>query len=526
MSEPPPPTQSAQPGSRIPALTLALGVLVAWGWFYNGADINQIARYDMVFAFVEPHPTDQYTFRIDRFVDQPATGLRPNTWDWSNNPKHDAHHYPNKAPGPSLLAIPFYFVMYHVEEWAGLNPLEPSVTYVNCYLLNLIVTVIPAALAAMVFYAFLHRWTHQPLWSYVCTAGLFFGTSMFPFGTQFWGHSLAASMLVLSVCLGSGRSRPHTFAAGCLMGMVVLSEYTGAMALVTVVAAMLWQKRWKSLPTYFAGGLLPLALYAGYHWICFGNPIVPGVIYTNSRFLSEHAVGGLFYLTSFGEALWGTTFSPYRGIFWYMPVLLTAPVAFGPLRSCKHRQWILPAAAIALLFALMNACFNGWDGGNGAGPRYLILSLSMYWLLIAIGGARILRQARTRWKLAFKITFGGLLAVSLANMWVITIISPQILRPHPSQPEREQQLWRNPLGRYFYPLVTKGFVQPRSEAIIQIRQNEIAPEKNKLRMFTVGRGLGLPGIAEVLPALVLWLGLMIWGGYTARPTPEEREPDS
>ena len=114
-------------------------------YFYNGYGWNQTARYDAIWAFVEPGP-HQHTFAIDAFVTDAEAGL--NTGDYARNPDHSPHFYSNKAPGTSLLGIPAYFVLFHVERALGIDPVSIRAVLTNAYLINLWVTVLPVAARA------------------------------------------------------------------------------------------------------------------------------------------------------------------------------------------------------------------------------------------------------------------------------------------------------------------------------------------------------------------------------------------
>ena len=81
-------------------LVLISFVFLVHGYFYNGASWNQNARYDQIYAFVEPGHGETGSFRIDRFIVDPKQGR--NTGDWAF---HGGHYYSNKAPGAAFLGI-------------------------------------------------------------------------------------------------------------------------------------------------------------------------------------------------------------------------------------------------------------------------------------------------------------------------------------------------------------------------------------------------------------------------------------
>ena len=171
----------------------------AVAWFYNGANWNHISRFDAIFAFVEPGTPDTGTFRIDRFITDPVEGV--NTGDWSQNPR-TKHYYSNKAPGPALLGIPLYYVMYHVERMCGFDPAHGVSLLINAYLLSLLIAGLPVAMAAVFFYRLmLARTSQDSIRAFLLTLVLVFGTLLLPYSTQLWGHGTAAAFIIMAVAL-------------------------------------------------------------------------------------------------------------------------------------------------------------------------------------------------------------------------------------------------------------------------------------------------------------------------------------
>ena len=50
------------------SLFLFLTALLFCAWFFQVGNVNQIARYDAIFAFFENTGDDAHTFRIDRYL--------------------------------------------------------------------------------------------------------------------------------------------------------------------------------------------------------------------------------------------------------------------------------------------------------------------------------------------------------------------------------------------------------------------------------------------------------------------------
>src|SRR5205823_12514163 len=92
-----------------------------------------------------------------------------------------------------------------------------------------------------------------------------------------------------------------------------------------------------------------------------------------------HALG-IFGMPSL-DALIGITVSPYRGLFYFAPVLVMA--LGGAVIWLRDRDQLGQLAAIAAtsaIFFAFNVSFNGWEGGFGIGARYLVPLIPLWGL--------------------------------------------------------------------------------------------------------------------------------------------------
>lgn len=386
-------------------------VLVLAGYFYNGWGWNQTARYDAIWAFVEPGP-NRGTVRIDNFLVDPENGI--NTGDWARNAEHSPHYYANKAPGTTLLGIPFYAALYAAESAVGVDPRGPSTVLANAYLLHLWVTVLPLALSALFFRRILTHLGLPRRKAVAYTILIYSGTLLLPFSTAMWGHTTAAAFVVMALGCFIAGGRWAWLAAGVLAGAAVLTDYGAAPFAASLVgAAALVPRMRQRIPWVVAGGAGPLLIFFAYHWILFGSPFTLASSFSPSEMITERYAFGLFGIPK-AAAFWSLTFSTARGLFVFMPVLLVAVAGVGYIRRHPRAElgWLALFNVVAAL--LMNMSFNAWQGGVSAGPRYLITSLPLYGVLLAFVPAG--RRAHA--------AVVGLGAFSVANMFVIASVSP------------------------------------------------------------------------------------------------------
>jgi hypothetical protein len=381
-------------------LWLFLLLLLAYTYFFpRWADPNQNSRLDTIVALV-----DQGTLRIDDYVD--------NTVDYA---KFEGHYYSDKAPGTALLGIPVYAVLKPIfdlppisrlldraaasdafaatlrEEGTGL--LEHKIRFaVTQFVVTWIVVSLPAALLGVLLYRFLGHFTRREAYRLGVTLIYGLASIAFPYAGAFYGHQLAAFFLFAAFYLlfapsqptnpTNGRAnRPTTkrlLLAGFLLGWAVVTEYPTA-----IIAGLIFlyglsradsarerlRDRWVAL---IVGGLLPAALMAAFNLAVFHTPLPVGYRYSE-LWTEQHSSGFMSLGLPHSEALWGITFSPFRGLFFLSPVLLLALPGFYVLwtrRRWRAEFW-LSALSVASFF-IFNGSSIMWWGGFAIGPRYLV----------------------------------------------------------------------------------------------------------------------------------------------------------
>jgi hypothetical protein len=103
-----------------------------------------------------------------------------------------------------------------------------------------------------------------------------------------------------------------------------------------------------------------------YNWARFGSPFTSGYHFAEGEGFNNPLLIGLY----------GLFFSPYRGLFWYNPILILAIPGWLMLRRQTPRLAWLVLALIALQ-ALAFASWWSWHGGIVWGPRFLLPALPL-----------------------------------------------------------------------------------------------------------------------------------------------------
>ena len=431
---------SKQHQNRRTATSLFLLLLLCYTYILpRWADWSQNSRLDLTLAIV-----DQGTLCIDDYY--------YNTGDYA---LFEEHHYTDKAPGPSFLAVPVYAVVRPVlqsmpvqglleriakrpafvatlrEDGTGLVK-EKIYNALVLYVVTVVVVSIPAATLGVLIYCFLGHLGASEAWkvSIVLIYGL--ATSALPYSGAFFSHQLAAFLMFGAFFLGFQMRRralsPRwTLAAGLMLGYSLISEYptiliAGAVFLY-IVLTLPW-RRW--LVALLLAGVPPGLLLMAYNWAIFHTPLPVGYRYSE-LYTELHSTGFLSLTYPRPDALWGITFGSFRGLFYVSPVLLLAVAGLWAWwRTDRLRaEWAVCLWA-TISFFLFNGSSIMWQGGFSIGPRYLVPMLPF--LVMGLGAFAV------RWGELFWVRgLTALLAVwSGVAIWAETLGGQNFPIGHPT----------------------------------------------------------------------------------------------
>jgi hypothetical protein len=405
------------------------------------------------------------------------------------------HFHPNKPPGTSFLGLPAYWVLYHVEKWAGVNPDHWWVLTINAWLTSACSVGALAAAGCIAFFRLALSLegvgVHEAV---VATVSLALGTTFFPFATLFFDHSATAALLVCAVYLAQFSKGPRGWAAAGLMtGCATLTNYLAAVTVVFIGAYLCFGRggagRFSRGIWFALGGLPAAALLGGYGVACFGSPFAISNDFQNPLFREQGpAFLGMFAIPQSAADLARIQyvaslllFSPIRGLFFLCPVLLAGAAGFyWMVRSGREVSMARLCLGIGLFFFLANATFNGFHAGHSAGPRYLIPALPFLILpmVYAVSFGR-------RWVTA-------LCAVSVGVQGVLTCTDAQ----NPTgiggfaRVEGVHSEWTyNLLSEYAWPLLSKGRAWPllRQQIELQLDKEFERAESADLKLRSLRR---------------------------------------
>lgn len=452
---------------RADALLFGLALLGA-GYFHQGGGWNQNARFALVRSIVEDQtffidshliyqrgetnpeqlvrlPTHSGNFRAGGRdlalawrshsgallpVDPTAAGVRTLVAVEDVAASGDVayfggHFHPNKAPGTSFLAVPGYALVRALESAFSLNPDSWRTLTWNAWLVSLLSVGLASALGAVLVLR-LGRTIASEKSARLAAVTFAFATMAWPYATFLFEHNLIATLLLAATYSveraralreqgAASRGVGWIHAVGLLTGLAAITNYTMA-ALVPMFALFLFVRVGATRDLWWmALGLLwPFVAICGYNQICFGTPFTTNYAYQSALFVNEDRLLGVFARPRSDVALL-LLFSPFRGLFFSSPVLLAGVVAMAvSWRQGAHRPLVALIASVGAFLLLLNASFNGWDGGWTAVPRYLGPAMGLLGVALAL--------AYERWR---SITT-ALAAVAFLVQGLLTSVDPQV----------------------------------------------------------------------------------------------------
>ncbi|MFN2238395.1 MAG: hypothetical protein ABR524_03295 [Thermoanaerobaculia bacterium] len=504
--------QSPGQGRRDRQLAFGIFLLVflLYGYFCGGGGWAQNSNFAL---------TRSLALEGDVFIDE----YRDTTGDLS---EVNGRVISNKAPGLSILGVPAYWLSRTLVpgEERGI------VVTLRGWLTNLFSNALLSALVPPLLFVWARREGVDARRAAFLALLIGVATPLLPWATVFFLHGASGALALMSWLAARSRARGSAFLAGLAGGTAALCNYLFLPILVPLVLLAMWPEIRSSrlagarrAAGVIAGAALPLLAFAAYQLAATGQ-IFFLPLTSNETFVTEDALFGILNLPGM-EAVWGITFSPYRGLFYLSPLLLLAiPGAAAMYRARKTPDLLFVFAVLAAHFG-MNLSFNNWEGGFGIGPRYLVSALPLMSVLVIEGALK----ARM-WAVVI------LAVVSFANVFAATAVDPL---PSGSIPR--------PLGGYIYPLLltgeyeARGPIHPRwspelfdgHTSVNRMSIDEIVPfakyppgdAGSEWAAFNIGEVLAGPGHpASLLPPILL---LLLGGALMARlsrpgPSPGKR----
>jgi len=381
----------------------------------------------------------------------------------------------DKAPGLSLAAVPVVWLS------GSLLPSIPDTDLPRYWPLRHLLTGVLVALGTALLCFFVAAKTPDlPTEGWLPLALIAaLGTPLWSYGTVFFGHAPAAVLIAIAwvVLLQPGDASGGTrtaFLGGVSAGLAIATEYPTVLLVAIVFGSLVFRRvPGPQLGSAFAGlaiGLLPALVY---HQVAFGAPWLTGYAFkADPGFQQIHAAGLSGVSLPTIEGLWGVLFSSARGLFFYSPLLLFAPIGLWLMHRRRGWRDVAPLTAAIIVYIAFAAGFVDWQAGWCAAARHLVPAIP---LLVMPTMVAIAAMARHRSGLP---VLAWVVALSATRGFLTIVVTPFF------PPE-----FSNPLGQIVLPSLRDGVVAPT----------------------IVSSAVGVPAGVVWVAAAALAATLLVWG---------------
>ena len=337
--------------------------------------------------------------------------------------RRGVHIYSDKAPGLSILAAPITFLV---------GPLLPPVPNTGLpafwplrHLLTLLLVALPTAGLAFVIVTGVPGLDPSRRSGLAVIVAL--ATPLWAYATVFFGHAPAAVLVTVAWMLllrpGVAERPPHRLLAllgGAAAWFAITVEYPTALLAGVIFGALIARRTPLSILGWVAAGaivgLLPALLY---HQLAFGAPWLTGYAFkADTDFQAIHARGVLGVSLPSLEALWGVLFSARRGLFYFSPILLLAPLGLWRMVRRRGFRDVAPLSLAITVYVLFAAGFVDWEAGWCTAARHLVPIVP----LLAIPVLYALMKIDSGW--SWKVLAASLIAISGVNAALSIALTP------------------------------------------------------------------------------------------------------
>ncbi len=317
--------------------------------------------------------------------------------------------YAKYAPLQSVVEAPFYLVgRALLSRFLAGRPLEQAL---RVWVPSLANATASASLVALASGAVLDLgYSRRIALGVALVLGL--ATLVWPLGRSEFSEPLEA-LLLLGAFVALRRVRPTgsgyvALVSGALLGLLVLAKAINVVVLPIFGLALLWRLRGAPRGRVVAQAMLfGAAALVGVGAFCLLNQARTG----NPLDFGYHEP----FDTPLLLGLYGWTFSPGKGVFLYMPVLLAALIAlprFARLHGFEAAVIVATSAVLVFFYAR----FWAWSGDWAWGTRFAVPLLPLWILPLA--------TALSRWRLIGRALLGVSAAASFFVQSVGVLVDP------------------------------------------------------------------------------------------------------
>jgi hypothetical protein len=345
---------------NLTALWLAMGVLLAFLFTSSGGleTSDAALRYQTAKSWIEGQG-----------------GALPARIGWDGGVVlSDGRVYSYYGPLQSMLMVPFLLA----AQALPVSGLDPSV--VETFVISLgLFPLLSTAVILLLFFA-LRRLGHSSRTSLLACLAIAFASLFWHYARTGQEESVVALGYALwlygAARLASGGKLAATLMAlGSLVALATRWASGPQLVVLFVITLILLfrHRQWvRPVDVVLGIGLAATGVFCVllYNYVRFGEWLETGY-----GILYAHLGLKMFQLDGYAGHFAALLASPYRGLFFYSPIVLAAIAGTFLLRSETERLLGFGALAMLTVAVLFFSAFHFWAGGHSWGPRYLVSPL-------------------------------------------------------------------------------------------------------------------------------------------------------
>lgn len=457
------------------AILLFLFLFCTYGYFFQGGRGSCLPQFSLIHSIITRHSLaiDDYNTGADIIA-------------------YKGKLYSNKAPGNALLGVlPFYLfwnilLILNIPLWL--------IEHLSVYLTTVFTTSFLSALIAVMLFFVLLKITNNPVTALLTGLAYGLGTIAFPFATMFFTHQASsffcfAGFFIAFLAADKSGLRLRgllLFLSGFLTGYAVVTEYPTFIIVVLITIYLFWKLNRKLLITWFIiGGLISAGILMTYNYLAFKDPFFisyKAYLLTEKRPFTAHNKGFLGVSFPNINFLWIITFSSFRGLFFYNPLLLLMfPGLYFLWKHKEYRKEFYFILAVIIGYFYFNSSYSdniySVGGAASTGPRHLIPMIAFAMIPVGI--------FLNKHKLLFLVLF----IPSFVTMLLATSVDPIL-----------QYKFFNPIFQFLVPYFSRGDLGIHPYGVfnnVLITNTSVA--------FNLGILAGLRGTLSLFPLFLLWI---------------------
>ena len=322
----------------------------------------------------------RYTDSVKALVDYGTFALQGSTPSNVDVVKINGNFYSVIAPGLPIILAPLYFLHRTIMSAIAI-PLGEVYWGVFNLLVNILVMAPLIGITAVKMFHTLKTLTtdiSKQLWLVFIFV---FGSLTFFYSTYgIWVHAYTMSFIFIAFSLILAKK--NDFLIGLIMGLAQIIDYISVLPIFWLIGFWAYTNR-KNKLDYLVKKII--FLLAGYGIFLSGlmyyNYSITGSAFQtpNSVFLQQAVQSGtatnssMFSLPSLAS-LWGLSFSPYRGIFLYFPMMFLFIWALLKKQFDRENVMLFSFLYVGFTF-LFNTTYYAWSGDSCFGPRHLVTAI-------------------------------------------------------------------------------------------------------------------------------------------------------